>query len=382
MTNHPTDGRSDGHWSVSETAVLGRMVDALRSTEPAAVATVVSVDGSAYRRPGAKMLLTADSAVGSVTAGCLESDVSTIAAEVRTAGHKRLERFDLTDDTEWGLGLGCNGVVDLFIEPLDERFVDMLEGHQTGTDGLAVTVIESSVETVAVGDRVYTSDGEPTGGGTLPDWLLDAVRNPARECFAQGRSRTAHFTAPDGGEVRVFFDTITAPPKMYVFGGGLDVQPVTEIATRAGFRVTVVPFRGGQADETAFPHAKRVVSMSPPEIGDSLSFDTETYAIVMSHNLVDDYLAVETLLATPVPYIGLMGPSERFTAITELLEDDEYTLTESDVDRIYTPIGLDIGGGEPYQIAMSIVTEVLAVHNRRNGGHLRDRTGSIHNPGL
>lgn len=373
-----TNRHSDDGWSVSETAVLDRMTDLRRSAEPAAVATVVSVDGNAYRQPGAKMLITDAGDSGSVTAGCLESDVSRIAAEVRMSGQKRLERFDLTDDTEWGLGVGCNGVVDLFIEPLDERFVGMLDGHQTGNDGLAVTVVESSVKAVAVGDREYTSDGELTGGGTLPDWLIDAVQHRVEACFTQKRSETDRFPAPSGGEVRVFFDTITAPPKIHVFGGGSDVQPVSEIAKRAGFRVVVVPFRGGLASEDAFPHADRVVSLSPPEISGSLSFDTDTYAIVMSHNLVDDSLAIESLLATPVPYIGLLGPKERYTAITELIERDENTLTDSDVDRIYTPIGLDIGGGEPYQIAMSILTEILAVHNGRDVGHLRDRKGPIH----
>ena len=369
---------SDDNWSTAETAVLERMVDTLHSAEPAAVATVVSVDGSAYRHPGAKMLLTANSDVGSVTAGCLESEVSHIAEEVRTSGHKHLERFDLTDDEEWGLGIGCNGIVDVFVEPLDERFVDVLERHQTGDDGLAMTVIQSSVEEIAVGDREYTPDGELTGTETVPDWLIDEAQTKAKECFAQGQSKTANFSAPAGGDVRVFFDTITAPPEIHIFGGGSDVQPVSEIAKRTGFRVTVIPFRGGLAHEDAFPHADRVVSLSAPEVGESLSVDTDTYAIVMSHNLVDDYLAVESLLATPVRYIGVMGPKERFTEIKQLLERDGETLTDSDVDRIYTPIGLDIGGGEPYQISISIIAEVLTVYNRRDARHLRNRNASIH----
>lgn len=373
-----TTYQSDESWSISETTVLERMTDALQSAEPAAVATVVSVDGSAYRHPGAKMLLTANGDSGSVTAGCLESDVSHIAAEVRASGQTRLERFDLTDDTEWGLGLGCNGIVDVFVEPLDERFVELLDRYQKGDDGLAVTVIESDRKTVAVGDREYTSNGKLPANQRFPDCLTDAVRNQAQDCFTRRQSKTTTVSAPSGGDVRVFFDTITAPPEIYVFGGGSDVQPVSELAKRTGFRVTVIPFRGGLAHEDVFPHADRVVPLSAPEI-DSLSFDANTYAIVMSHNLVDDYLAVESLLATPVPYIGVMGPTERFTEIKELIERTEQTLTDADADRIYTPIGLDIGGGEPYQIAISIIAEVLSVHNRRDARHLRDRKEPIHN---
>lgn len=138
---NPEDTTTD--WNLSGLAVLRRMADALDAGTPAAVATVVAVEGNAYRRPGAKMLLTEDGTAGSVTAGCLESDVADIAAEVRTSGQFRLERFDLTDDEQWGLGLGCNGVIDLLIEPLDDRFAPLLNGYHDSNDGLAVTVIES-----------------------------------------------------------------------------------------------------------------------------------------------------------------------------------------------------------------------------------------------
>jgi xanthine dehydrogenase accessory factor len=371
----PSQGRG---WNVPETAIFERLASALETGESAAVATVVAVEGSAYRRPGAKMFLTADTAAGSVTAGCLESDVADIADEVRASGEARLTRFDLTDDDEWGLGLGCNGVIDLLVEPLDKRFESMVEGYHGGNDGVALSVVESDAEPVSVGDRAYTTAGDLSEPVGLPAWLQRGVRDQVRDCFAHGQSEIVTVTAPDGGECRVFLDAVVAPPALYVFGSGADVDPVTELATRAGFQVTVVSFRGGHAEAGSFPDADSVISLSAPQAGTKLSLDETTYAVVMSHNLIDDRLAVEALLETPVPYIGVMGPADRFAEIETALAADGRELTQTDRQRIYAPIGLNLGGGAPYQIAMSIVSEVLTVHNGHNPAHHREREGAIH----
>jgi xanthine dehydrogenase accessory factor len=176
----------------------------------------------------------------------------------------------------------------------------------------------------------------------------------------------------------VFVDPIIAPPELYVFGSGNDAAPVSELAAAADFRVTVVAFRGGRADPAAFPEADRVVSASAPRVGDDLTLDEATYAVVMSHNFVDDRLAVEALLDTQVPYVGVMGPESRFERMRDAFAEAGRPLTDADLERLYAPIGLDIGGGAPYQIAMSIVSEVLTVHNERDPRHLRERASPIH----
>jgi xanthine dehydrogenase accessory factor len=353
------------------------MVDALDAGTAAAVATVAAVDGNAYRRPGAKMLLTDEGAAGSVTAGCLEAEVESIAAEVRGSDRPQIERFDLTDDEGWGLGLGCNGVVDLLVEPI-ERFAPLLARYRNGEAGLGVVVIESEIGAVSTGDRGHAPDADTTAIEGLPDWLCDAVAPRAARLLERGAATTVTVTGPDGGDCRVFLDPVVTPPSLYVFGSGIDVNPVAELAVKNGFDVTVVPFRGGRASEETFPWADRVVSASAPRLRESLPFDTDTYAILMSHNVVDDRLALEALLETPVPYIGLMGPAERFREMTDTLASEGRALTEAERARVYTPIGLSLGGDEPYQIATSVVSEVLAVHNGRDPGHLRDRDGPIH----
>jgi len=399
MTGQPPDD----DWSAPETAVMDAIRDALVAGRRAVVATVVAVEGRAYRRPGAKMLVD-DGSVGSVTAGCLADEVRTLAEAVRASDESRVERFDLTDDEEWGLGLGCNGVVDLLLEPLDERFVPLADRYAAGEDGLALTVVDPGGTDLAVGDRAYAPDGDCSAVRALPEWLVGAVAEHARELYDCGASRTvtveptpesvatkqgpesvAAEQGPESvaaespsGNVRVFVDPVCAPPDLYVLGSGADARPVSELAAKAGFRVTVVAFRGGRADPARFPRADRVVSASAPRVANELAVDDDTYAVVMSHNAVDDRLAVESLLDTPVAYIGLMGPESRFERVREEFDAAGRPLTDEELDRIYAPVGLDLGGGTPYQIATSIVGEALAVHNGREPRHLRERASPIH----
>jgi xanthine dehydrogenase accessory factor len=373
-----TDQRTHDDWSVPETTVMADIREALATGEPAVVATIAAVDGSAYRRPGAKMLVGGDGAVGSITAGCLEDEVVRLAESVLETGESRVERFDLTDDEEWGLGLGCNGVIDLLVEPLDQRFERPLERYAAGSDGLALTVLEAPAATgLSVGDRAYAPDGDLSTVDTLPEWLVDGGADRFEDYYERGESTTVTVSGPDGA-VRVFADPIIAPPELYVFGSGNDAAPVSELAAAADFRVTVVAFRGGRADPAAFPEADRVVSASAPRVGDELTLDEDTYAVVMSHNFVDDRLAVEALLDTQVPYVGVMGPESRFERMREVFAEAGRPLTDADLERLYAPIGLDLGGGAPYQIAMSIVSEVLTVHNERDPRHLRERASPIH----
>jgi xanthine dehydrogenase accessory factor len=364
-------------WGLSGTAVIERMADVITSDQQAAVATVVNVEGSAYRGPGAKMLITADGRTGSVTAGCLESEVYDIAESVRETGQPQFVQFDLMDDENWGLGIGCNGIIDMYIEPLDKRYAELIKAHQERKNKTVLTIIKSTAGDIPSGKKLYMSDNKLDNTGNLPQWFVQKIEQRVKKSHNEKASNIKIKSGPNGASVHVFYNDITPPPKMYIFGGGSDIHPVTKLAKQSGFRVSVVPFREGQANSAKFPYAGEVTAMSAPDFTDSLSFDERSYAIVMSHNLIDDQIAVESLLQTPVPYIGIMGPTERFNSIRESI-DQEGMLSDSELNRIYAPVGIDIGGGEPYQIALSIVSEVLAVHNSREPKHLRSREGSIH----
>jgi len=376
-----------GDWSVPETEVMGAIADAIGDRE-AVLATVVAVEGSAYRRPGAKMIVADEGdGVGSITAGCLEDEVLALAQDVLAAGAPRIERFDLTgDDDVWGLGVGCNGVIDILLEPLTEAYRPVVDTYRRGEDLSVLTVLESDAAAVEPGDRAFGSPSRsPEDGGLSvaveasdwPDWLSNAAADPAAQLLEADKSDTVTLEG-DGQRVEVFIDSVTAPPKMVVFGSGHDVAPVTDLAKRVDFEVTVVTFRGAAAEDERFPAADRVISTSPADVREAVEFDADTYAVVMTHNFIDDRLTLDELLATPTGYIGLMGPRKRFEEMQEDFAEEGRTFSEAELDRIYTPAGLDLGGGTPFHIAQSIVAEVTAVHHDRDPKHLSAREGPIH----
>jgi xanthine dehydrogenase accessory factor len=369
-------------WSVPETEVVqraGERIDA-EHDEQDVLATIVDVEGNAYRRPGAKMLLEADgSGVGAITAGCLEDELLKAADSIRETGRPELVTYDLMEDDEdvWGLGVGCNGVIDVLLEPLDETYEPALDAFREGRDIGVLTVIEGNGD-LSRGDRAYLNAESnrleaPDGGD---DWPA-ALAPPAADLARSGKADLVTIET-DSGLLSVFIDGIAAPAELLVFGTGHDVGPVTEFAAKNDFHVTVVGFRGGVELAERFPAADDVVSTSPRDIATALELTDRTYAVVMTHNFLDDQLTVETLLASPVQYVGLMGPNERFEEMLDAFEDDGVSFDEGTVESLYTPIGLDLGGGSPYQIAHSIVAEILAVKNDREPGHLRQRTGHIH----
>ncbi len=391
-------------WSVPETTVVQTIRDHLHDdrkdpTEAATtpvLATIVDVEGSAYRRPGAKMLIDEDGfGVGAITAGCLEDELVRAAANVRESGRPELVTYDLMEDDDdvWGLGVGCNGIIDVLLEPLTDAYAPVIAAFEGGRDVAACTVLTNG-ESLSRGERAYYLPDEghfttPDGKAVSADWPTDALTEAASTLAASGKSDVLE--CPVGDETQnqgqdqdqtqtleIFVDGVAAPAELVIFGTGHDVGPLTELGVKNDFRVTVVSFRGGIDVDDRFPDADRSVTTSPGKILEDVELDDRTYAVVMTHNFIDDQLTVEALLESPVPYIGLMGPHERFTEMLEAFESDGWQPTAADLERIYTPIGLDLGGGSPYQIAHSIVAELLVVDNDRQPVHLRERDGHIH----
>jgi xanthine dehydrogenase accessory factor len=374
------DATESDPWSVSTATLYRELQRRVAADEPAVLATIVDVEGSAYRRPGAKMLISPDGSLGAITAGCLEGPVADIAADVIEDGRPRVETFDLMDDTEWGLGLGCNGIIDILLEPVDGSLDEGLARLQDREHVTVLTAVESTDSAVSVGDRtVLDGTGEPLSTAdrpSLPDGLVDDLESAVTELRDTGGSTTVEADTADGS-VTLFVDPLDPVPRLLLFGSQNDINPISRLGRDAGFEVVVASARGGQASSEQFPYAHEVVVSHPSDLAEHA--DEETYAVVTSHNMVDDRIALEALLTgTSVPYVGLMGPRERFEEIREALAEEGTTLTDAHLERVSTPVGLDIGGGEPVQIAISIVSEVLAVHNGRSGGRLKDVEGPVH----
>lgn len=367
---------SERRWNVSEAAVISATEAILEADGSGVLATIVDVEGNAYRRPGSKMLVDADGeGFGHITAGCLEDEVREIAASVLASGGPRIETYDLMDDDIWGLGLGCNGIIDVLLEPIGAHHRPLIRARGRGRPIASATVIGGDPP---MGSKAYyDGSGMQTVDDGFPTWLRKAIEPSIEAAFSNAASDTVTIET-DEGYATVFLDGMHPPLRLLVCGSGNDVGPVVELAERNDFDVTVAGFRGGIDLADRFPQATDHVSSRASEIDQAVDLDDRTYAVIMTHNFVDDRLVLERLLDSPVAYIGLMGPRSRFEEMLEAFEAEETSLPESAFERVYTPIGIDLGSGSPYGIATSIIAEILAVANGRTPRHLTEREGPIH----
>lgn len=359
-------------WAAAETDVLRRVNEMLNTGRKGALATVVGVDGSAYRRPGARMVIPTDGdSKGSVTAGCVEDEVHDIARGVTESGVPRIETFDLRSGDTWGLGIGCDGVVDILIEPVTESLRPLVAVHRSREPIVLCAVV--GAEHDALEEKVYYYPEEDRFDKTTLSEDTEGISGRVARAVRRGqRGRTT----TDGRTV--FIDEISPPPRLLVFGTGNDVEPVVETASWVGFRVEVVGFRGDRANPDRFPSAHEVTSTSPANFRSAIEVDDDTYGVVMTHNFVDDTVLIDELTQTSMPYIGLMGPKDRFDRLLDALAEEGKSLSDRELEKVYTPVGLNLGGSSPYGIALSIVAEVMAVHNGKDPDHLRDTEGPIH----
>ncbi|HEV7504312.1 MAG TPA: XdhC family protein [Thermoanaerobaculia bacterium] len=361
------------HWK--ETAeILTRLAELKAAGRRAALATVTHIVGSAYRRPGAKFLIeeTGDT-LGSVSGGCLEADVREIAMGVLATGTPSLRHYSTgaDEDIVWGLGLGCNGLVDVFIQsatagPLAE-FTDDLRALLTGDSPFVVATVVDGVTAGSGLGAVLIVAPEGSLNGSLGSVELDLLAaEHARGLTSAGRS-TVQTIAGRG----VFFEVLPPPPHLVVCGAGDDARPLVAYAADAGFRVTVIDHRPALLAPQWFPQAARLVPARPEDRELDLPPAGRALAVVKTHSLAHDREWARRLLAAGLPYVGMLGPhARRETILREIgLAGDE---------RVFGPVGLDLGADGPRQVAFAIVAELLAFIAGREPRHLCERKEAIH----
>jgi xanthine/CO dehydrogenase XdhC/CoxF family maturation factor len=358
------------HWK--ETAeILARVGRLAAAGRRAAVATVVRIEGSAYRRPGAKLLIEDDgTTTGGVSGGCLETDVREVALEVLREGSPRLLHYDTgSDDNKvWGLGLGCNGAVDIFVQAATSGNAEEVAGRvRELLEGEAPFAVSTVVRGDAhVGSAVVLGAAGILVGSTGDGALDRDLTRQASGWIARGESRLQ-----DLGAFDVFTDVQIPPPHLVIFGAGDDSIPLCAFASDAGFRVGVVDHRPAYLSHSRFPGALRLFARRPEEGTDALPLGPNSYAVVKTHSFAHDRDWVRRLLAGGIPYVGVLGPRAR---TAKILRD----LGETRTERVYGPVGLDVGAEGPEQVAISIVAELLAVRSSRGPLHLREKEGAIH----
>jgi xanthine dehydrogenase accessory factor len=367
---------------------MSELQDVLRAIEEGrargdrmALATIVGVKGSTYRREGARLLITEKGKpVGTISGGCLEGDVREAAKEVVELGVPRLMHFDLTADDEvvWGWGLGCNGVIDVFVEPADGAFETAGALRQAADEQrrlALVTLIETGkAKGLKPGARMLVnSDG--SSQGTLGDQDIDERASEAAfRALEDERSRTIDLD----DDVRAFIEVLAPPLRLLVCGAGHDAVALVRSAAGLGWRVEVLDDRDSFLKPHRFPEAARFVKTEPVEAADSAGVDDRTFVVVMSHNFLRDRDYLRSFLGTKARYIGMLGPTARLERLLAELGRDGFEPNPDDMAVVHGPAGLDLGGDGPEEVAWAIVAEIMAVWNGRRGGFLKDWSGPIH----
>ncbi|HRW02407.1 MAG TPA: XdhC family protein [Tetrasphaera sp.] len=375
--------------------VLNQLSDRFARAETTALATVVATFKSAPRQAGAAMLVGSDdTVVGSVSGGCVEGAVYELGQQVIASGRPVLQRYGISDDDAFTVGLTCGGILDVFVESVSPasfpelpEIVRLVEAEQP----VAVATIVAHPDPALVGRRLVIEPSEPHEAGqtvhtasTLGSARADAaVREDALGLLASGRSDTLEY-GPDGerrGEgMRVFVNSFAPKPRMFVFGAIDFAAAVARIGSFLGYRVTVCDARPVFATTTRFPDADEVVVDWPHRY---LAAQVETGAVgprsvicVLTHDPKFDVPVLEIALRLDVAYVGAMG--SRRTHDDRLARLRETGLAEAELARLSSPIGLDLGARTLEETAVSIAAEIIALQWGGAGERLRATGGPIH----
>lgn len=326
-------------------AVLHHAREAIARGQWAALAMIAAVEGSAYRRPGAKMLLAGDNRMwGSLSGGCLEADLYLVAEAAVRTGQSVLRRYDLTEDAMWSLGIGCKGTVHALVWPMaaDDPFWDRLD-----------RLLTAELPTVLVFElpgglkAAWRADGARIG-----DELPDGVEPLLHAQLTRTRARISTV----GGR-RFLFDAVLPTPKLVLAGAGHDAEPVARLAADAGFSVIVLDPRPRFNQEERFPGAVHLVQ-EPTAVAPS-QLPPDAYWLVMNHHYARDRESLRLAMACRPAWIGVLGPLARTEEIVGALG------RRPDPARFAAPVGLDLGAETPAEVAIAIVAQLLAVRNAR-----------------
>jgi xanthine dehydrogenase accessory factor len=366
-------------------SIVEALSHASAANEPVVLATVVRISGSSYGGVGTRMAVRVDgSTVGLVSGGCLESDLADHAREVNATRLPKVVTYDTRGDEDavWGLGLGCNGLIDVLVEPLaPEQAMDLarlleraLSADTASVLATVMRVTSASNGTPSVGAHaLITGNGFETSGDWGSGSTLTEVKSHVDEALAAGRKGLS--LELDAAEVA--FEVVNPSVTLVICGSGPDVVPFVRFATQLGWEVTVVDHRPvGHAGSERFPGATVVDCADPSRLNEVVTLTPHTAAVVMSHHFERDAEYVAALVASPVAYIGVLGPRARTERMLADLSGRGSTAATD--RRVFGPVGLDVGGDGPEAIALSIITEVSAVTSGRAGGHLRDRSAPLH----
>jgi xanthine dehydrogenase accessory factor len=361
------------------TAILKELHNIDLSTQKTALATVVKVTGSSYRSPGARMLITETGKwYGSISGGCLEGDALRKARHVMSEAKAMIVTYDTREESNQNLGisLGCNGMIDVLIEPINPKNdpIGFFKQLTSLTKDVALATIFRSSN--INGQRLAITADEDVCQ-YADEALTRLVKIDLSKVFEEGKSYTKEYFHNDEA-IEVFIELVQPQISLIIFGAGFDARPVSALAKTLGWTVNVTDECVAHIAPLFFPSADKLSVCQRDFINRDFAINQHTACVLMSHNYAYDRDVLKKLLKSDTRYIGILGPRKRFDKIAKELRKEGIDLSDSDYERIYSPIGLDIAAETPEEIAVSIISEIQGIMHGRKGYSLKNRTWPIH----
>jgi len=344
-----------------------------------ALATVVKVEGSSYRQPGARMLVTEDGQLtGAISGGCLEGDALKRAVLAIHQKNNKLITYDTSnpDDVEFGVQLGCNGIVHILFEYIDEN-----------TAQNPISLLEKTTENrnASVITTLFSLDKKNSQIGTVASIINEEVTLLASNIISEDELVNYSQVFEEKQNVirkvssnEILFQYIPPQTTLIIAGAGNDVKPLVETASILGWKIVVADGRATHAQKKRFPKADEVLLATPEEIINKIEIDESSIFVLMTHNYNYDLALLKLIIYKPLKYIGLLGPKTKLHRMIDDMTNSGMVIGDDELNKLYGPVGLDIGAETSEEIAISIIAEIQAVLNQRKGLSLRDKKEKIH----
>jgi xanthine dehydrogenase accessory factor len=366
--------------------IISAFKEAQRQGRQTALATVVHVEGSSYRMPGARMLVEDNGTItGAVSGGCLEGDALRKALLAINQKQNKLVTYNTLDedDVTMGVQLGCNGIVHILFEPIDptnsDNPVDLLERSLEQRRKAVIATLFSLKDYYGKQPGTcFFFDGGTTHHNLSNTNLVDELKRDALLVLNKS-SLLKEYVAY---ELNGFIELIEPSVSLVIIGAGNDALPMTQMATILGWQTTLIDGRSTHATRQRFPTAHELIVAKSEEAIKQIEIDDRTVFVLMTHNYNYDLAMLELLLKNRCTYIGTLGPKKRLQRMIKELEEKGVNISEEQRTMCYGPTGLDIGAGAAEEIALSVLAEIKAVLAKRNGSSLRDRKEAIHTDSL
>lgn len=349
--------------------------------ERAAIAQVVRVEESSYRREGARMLVFESGVFeGGISGGCLEGDALKRSQMAILKQQPSVVTYDTSrdDENQIGVGLGCNGIIDVLISPISEenKIIPILKkclGERKAHAIVTITELEGTAEDLSLGDMFYLDVQTKEMEDCPHKDIADFVASNLDEILERNRSKMLDFESA-AYRAKIFVELLPAQFHLAIYGDNYDVYPMLDLAKVMDWDVSLV----GNLQKLKKDKLRDVKNLYPKNSAERPLIDDRTAVVLMAHDFKTDKNNLKALVESEAPYIACLGPRKRYEKMLRAFSEEGFALSEAQEERIFAPCGLEIGANTPEEIAASIFTEILSVFSNKKGGMLREKTGPIH----